>query len=326
VRAGDAVLADLAGRGQQVVVARGGRGGRGNARFASSTRQAPRIGEMGEPGESLAIQLELKLIADIGLVGLPNAGKSTLLAAVTGARPKIDAYAFTTLSPNLGVAEVSDRALVVADVPGLIEGAHQGAGLGLDFLRHLERTRVLIHVVDASQELDAVELALQTVDAELRAYSESLAQQPLLIAFNKMDLLEAAALRPELARMHPGAFYIAAQPGEGVAPLIEAAATLAERQRASEPVPAPAVHRVYRHRGKRSEPVRVVREGELWRVESPDVERLVAMTDLESDEAVLRLQRALRSRGVDDALAAAGCSDGDDVAIGEFEFTYVGEE
>lgn len=328
VREGETLFADLDRLGARMVAARGGRGGRGNARFATSTRQAPRIGEVGEPGEKRRIQLELKLIADVGLVGLPNAGKSTLLAAVTGAHPKIADYAFTTLHPNLGVAELSGgRTLVLADVPGLIEGAHQGAGLGLDFLRHLERTRVLIHVVDASQGIEAGQAALATIEQELRLFSTALADRPTLLAFNKMDLPGAAAIRDALAERHPEAFLLSAVRREGVAQLLEAAAATAKRHAGAPDVPQDiARHRTYRHEGRRRDPVHVSHDNAVFRVHAADVERMVAMTDLESDEAVARLQKRLRERGVDAALEAAGCKNGDDVAIGDFEFTYVDEQ
>src|SRR6266851_7418298 len=182
-------VADLMTPGEEIVVARGGQGGKGNARFVSSTRRVPRIAEDGSPGEARELDLELKLIADVGLAGLPNAGKSSLLAALTRAQPKIAAYPFTTLSPNLGVARLDDRELVIADIPGLIEGAHTGAGLGEDFLRHIERTRLLVHVVDLAREDPVADIAL--VDTELAAYGHGLMERPRLFALNKLDLFEA---------------------------------------------------------------------------------------------------------------------------------------
>ncbi|MFN2452525.1 MAG: GTPase ObgE, partial [Candidatus Dormibacteria bacterium] len=183
------LIADLAEDGARCVVAAGGRGGRGNARFASPTRRAPRLSELGAKGAHRTVHLELKLIADVGLVGLPNAGKSTLLATLTGAHPKIADYPFTTLTPNLGVAEVDDgRTVVIADVPGLVEGAHHGAGLGIDFLRHLERTRVLLHLVDGSLGVKAAAQAVALVSEELRAFSAVLAAKPCLTVITKTDL------------------------------------------------------------------------------------------------------------------------------------------
>ncbi len=321
------LLCDLDRPGARAVVGSGGRGGRGNAHFASSTRQTPRIGELGERGAQRRIHLELKLIADIGLVGLPNAGKSTLLAALTGAHPKIASYPFTTLHPNLGVAETAvGMTLVIADVPGLIAGAHRGVGLGLDFLRHLERTRALLHLVDATQSPQAIDEAIAAVEAELAAFSDALAAKPRLLVLNKSDLLSPEQ-RSEVCARHPGAPLIAAADLDGTAELLERAATLVSTARAAEletalsQPGAPGEHRLYRHRPRRQAPA-VSREGDVYRVTADGIERLVAMTDMDSDEAVARLQQKLRSAGVDAALAAAGCVDGDTVRIGELEFVF----
>ena len=324
VREGDVVLADLDRPGAIALAARGGRGGRGNTRFATATRQAPRAGELGDPGEKRRLHLELRLIADIGLVGLPNGGKSTLLAALTGAQPKIAAYPFTTLHPNLGVAELEGgHTLVLADVPGLIEGASHGAGLGLEFLRHLERTRTLVHVVDASAGVDAARIALATVRAELDAYSPELAGRPSVVAFNKIDLPEGAEAAGELAAEFPGSLRISAQHGDGCRELLLAVAELAGRVIRDAPGPAPTgVHRVYRPRPRRLVTTDVVREDDGFRVSGQLVERMVGRIDLENDEAVARLQRKLAAAGIDAALAAAGAHQGDTVLIGDAEFTY----
>ena len=324
VREGDTLIADLDRPGAVALAARGGRGGRGNTRFATATRQAPRAGELGDPGEQRRLHLELRLIADIGLVGLPNGGKSTLLAALTGAHPKIAAYPFTTLHPNLGVAELDGgHTLVLADVPGLIEGASHGAGLGLEFLRHLERTRTLIHVVDASAGVEAAREALATVRAELEAYSPELAARPSVVAFNKIDLPEGAAAAAELSAEFPGSFRISAQDGDGCRELLLAAAELAGRGDRDAPGRAPAgLHRIYRPRPRRVVTNDVVREGDGFRVVGELVERMVGRIDLENDEAVARLQRKLAAAGVDAALAAAGCREGDTVRIGDAEFAY----
>ncbi len=327
VRDGVRTLADLDARGARTVVARGGRGGRGNARFATSTNQAPRLGELGERGERRRLHLELKLIADVGIVGLPNAGKSTLLRALTGARPRIGAYPFTTLHPNLGVATLDDgRALVLADVPGLIEGAHLGAGLGQEFLRHVERTRALIHLVDASLGAAAAADAVAAIRAELRAFNPALAQRPEVLALNKIDTPDGAAAARELAQRWPGAIAISAIANQGCAELLARAAIAASRSETPPSVSAATAgedgeHRVYRHSARRTAPV-ITREGDAYRVSGASIERAVAMTDMDSDEAVARLQRRMRSGGVDAALAAAGCVDGDTVRIGDIEFTY----
>ncbi len=330
VTEGAARVADLDREGARIVVARGGRGGRGNARFKSATRQAPRVRELGERGEGRRLRLELKLIADIGIVGLPNAGKSTLLAALTGARPKIAAYAFTTLHPNLGVAELRSGAVVVlADVPGLIEGAHRGAGLGLEFLRHVERTRALIHIVDASQGVEGAIAAVATIESELRSFNPALAERPRLLAFNKIDVPDGAAVALALQDEWPDAQLISAATGEGTQALLADAAALAARHVAvALPDEADAAHdghRVYRHQSKRTPPV-ITRDGDVFRVSGRDIERMVDITDLDNDEAVARLQRRMRALGVDAALAAAGCTEGDTVRIGDAEFTYTDSE
>ena len=321
------LIADLDRPGARLVIGGGGRGGRGNTHFATSTRQTPRVGELGQRGTKRRVQLELKLIADIGLVGLPNAGKSTLLAALTGAHPKIAAYPFTTLSPNLGVAQTAaGTTLVIADVPGLVAGAHRGVGLGIDFLRHLERTRALIHLVDATAGPEAVDAAIAAVRLELGAFTGGLAEKPRLVVFNKNDLLTAAEREALLAR-HPGTPLIAAADLDGTGDLLETAARLVAGVRATElgialaHPEAVGEHRLYRHRSRRQAPA-VSREGEVYRVTSDSIERLVAVTDMDSDEAVARLQQKLRTAGVDAALADAGCEEGDTVRIGELEFTY----
>ncbi|MGO8687116.1 MAG: GTPase ObgE [Candidatus Dormibacteria bacterium] len=326
------VIGDLARPGERLVVAAGGRGGRGNVHFASAARQAPRVGELGDPGGGRRIRLELKLIADVGLVGLPNAGKSTLLAALTGARPKVAAYPFTTLHPNLGVAELEGgRTLILADVPGLIEGAHLGAGLGTEFLRHLERTRVLIHVVDCAAGAAEARGALRQVEGELRAFSLQLAARPTLLALNKVDLAGGAAAAAELAAELPRAHSISAAGRIGTQALLVAAAELAaEARRAAavtSPEPDPATgggHRVYRHvPSPPAAPPHVEREPDgAYRVSGATIERLVERTDLDEDEAVAILQRRMAAAGVDAALAAAGCRDGDTVRIGSAEFSY----
>ena len=224
------VIGDLVEEGQQLVVCKGGRGGRGNARFATSRNQAPRIAERGEPGEERIIRLELKLIADIGIIGVPNAGKSTFLSAVTNAQPKIADYPFTTLQPNLGVAQLDgDLTLVLADIPGLIEGAHQGLGLGHDFLRHIQRTRVLIHLLDGLSEDPLADYA--QINTELALFDESLGKKPQIVAFNKADLPFVRDLWPEyeeLFKSHgiPSPHLISAVSGENVRKLLYQASDL----------------------------------------------------------------------------------------------------
>jgi GTPase len=324
------LLADLDRPGASAVLARGGRGGRGNVHFASPTHQSPRRRQLGEPGAAVRVRLELRLIADIGLVGLPNAGKSTLLARLTGAHPKIAAYPFTTLTPNLGVAELGDgRVLTLADVPGLIDGAHEGAGLGLAFLRHLARTRALVHVVDASLGEEAILTAYQQVGAEMLLHSAELSDKPTLVALNKIDLLdpgEVAPLVSRLAALLPQTVpvvTISAATGAGGDELLLAAQGLLGR--APDNVAAARQDGGFRlYRGPRglSREFSVDREGDGFRVVGESLERLIAVTDLDDDASVLRLQRQLVRIGVERALLGAGAREGDEIQIGDEAFTF----
>jgi GTP-binding protein len=273
--------------------------------------------------------LELRLIADIGLVGLPNAGKSTLLARLTGAHPKIAAYPFTTLTPNLGVAELGEGlVLTLADVPGLIEGAHEGAGLGLSFLRHLARTRALIHVVDANQGEDAILTAYRQVAAEMHLHSADLSDKPTLVALNKIDLLDPGAGEPlasRLAASLPEAvpvLAISAATGAGCVELLLTAQRLLGRVPVAVAPREDGGFRLYRGPRGLSREFSVDREGEGFRVVGEALERLIAVTDLDDDSSVLRLQRQLVRIGVETALLRAGAKEGDEVQIGEEAFTF----
>ena len=319
-------IADLVDANQRLIVGRGGRGGRGNASFKSSTRQTPRFAELGEPGESRWLWLELRLIADAGLIGLPNAGKSTLLSAASAARPKIGDYPFTTLEPVLGVVELAeDASFVMADLPGLIEGAHAGAGLGLEFLRHVDRTRVLIHVIDASAgDQHKLWNDYEQVRAELKKYSASLARRPQLIALNKMDAVsepsEVLALRQRLVKLRRRSFPISAATGEGVQDLLWAASRMLERRKreAAEPVPALKVYR-----GPSSaEPFTIEAIDGGFRVSGNQLERLLAMTDITNPEGLAHFQRMLDRWGLNDALARHGARGGEMVRISDTEFLY----
>ncbi|MFZ0169108.1 MAG: GTPase ObgE [Candidatus Dormiibacterota bacterium] len=323
------LLADLDRPDATAVLARGGKGGRGNVHFASPTHQAPRRRELGEPGASSRVRLELRLIADIGLVGLPNAGKSTLLARLTGAHPKIAAYPFTTLTPNLGVAELGEgRVLTLADVPGLIEGAHEGAGLGLSFLRHLARTRALIHVVDASLGEDAILTAYRQVAAEMHLHSADLSGKPTLVALNKIDLLDPGAVEPLASRLVASlpesvpVLAISAAAGAGADELLLAAQRLLERIPNSLAPGAEGGFRLYRGPRGLSREFSVDREEGGFRVVGESLERLIAVTDLDDDSSVLRLQRQLVKIGVERALLLAGAKEGDEVQIGDDSFTF----
>lgn len=318
------VLVDLVRKGEEAVLARGGRGGRGNMRFATPANPAPHISENGEPGEGRWVELELKLLADIGLVGYPSVGKSTLLAAVSAAKPKIGAYHFTTLSPNLGVVDVGDgRSFVLADLPGLIEGAHQGVGLGHQFLRHVERTRLLIHVIDmaGSEGRDPIE-DWRKINAEMKAYSGELAERPQIIAANKMDLPDAEELlsifQEEVGPNVP-IYPVSAATRQGLRELIFAAADRLDQ--IPEPTPAEEVKEriVYRPRME-EEPFTIRRENEVYVVEGARVEKLVQMTNFNYDDSILRFAQTIKRMGVEDALRKKGAKDGDTVRIGEVEF------
>ena len=320
-------LADLVSDRQRLVVARAGRGGRGNASFKTSTRQTPRFAELGEPGESRWLWLELKLIADVGLVGLPNAGKSTLLSVASAARPKIADYPFTTLEPVLGVVELADDAsFVMADLPGLIEGAHEGAGLGLQFLRHVERTRALIHLIDASSgDRQKLWNDYQQVRTELKKYSPALARRPQLIALSKMDAVsdtsEVVAFRQRLVKLRRRTFPISAVTGDGVQDLLWATQRTLQRRReraAAEPLPALKVYRG----PTTADPFTIEPVEGGFRVSGDQLQRLLAMTDMTNPEGLAHFQRMLDRWGLNDALARHGARGGETVRISDVEFLY----
>jgi GTP-binding protein len=321
-RATGETVADLVRPGEEIVVARGGAGGKGNARFATSTRQAPRIAEDGGKGERREIDLELKLLADVGLAGMPNAGKSTLLAALTSARPKIADYAFTTLVPNLGVARLEDRELVIADIPGLIEGASRGAGLGEEFLRHVERTRLLVHVVDVARPDPLADIA--TIDAELGSYGRGLAERPRLVAFNKIDLPEAREAVPALAESLRArgveSVAISAAAREGTEALLRRIFERCPPREAVPATPAPGERRIAFAGGSRD--WRVTREGEAFRIQGDRVERLAAGIDWDSPEAAAYFQRQLVRTGIERELRALGAKEGDTVRVGALEMEW----
>ncbi len=318
-----ALLGDLTERGQRLVVCRGGRGGRGNARFATPTNQSPRTAEKGEPGEEKRLRLELKLLADIGIIGVPNAGKSTLLAALTNARPKIAPYPFTTLEPNLGVAALDDYASVVlADIPGLIEGAHLGLGLGYEFLRHIQRTRVLIHLLDG---FSADPLAdYSQINSEMAYFDPQLTQKPQVVALNKIDQPEVQerypALRAQFAEKGIELHAVSALARQGTRPLLLQAVRLL--QEAPPPSSAPVLP-VYRPKAEGREfTITPLGPGE-WRLSGEAIERAAAMTYWEHDGSVRRFQKIMEHLGVDEALRQAGVQEGDTVYIGDFELEWV---
>ena len=322
------LLADLVATGQSAMVARGGRGGLGNTHFATSTHQAPKHAQKGEPGEERWVRLELRLIADIGLVGLPNAGKSTLLAAVTAATPKIADYPFTTLEPNLGVMELEDgRRPTIADVPGLIEGASTGAGLGHAFLRHVERTRVLVQVVEGSAR--DPEWDFRVIRDELAAHDPALLEKPVLVAFNKLDLPGAAdawpAFRAARSREDMPVVAIAAATGAGIDRLRAALADLLPAGDEADALPEPSgivVHRL----DAAPDRVTVRREAAgVFRVMGRRIERLAAQTNFDIEESADRFQRDLERLGADAALREAGVEPGDTVRVGALELEWGAE-
>ncbi|MEX0755839.1 MAG: GTPase ObgE [Actinomycetota bacterium] len=311
------LLADLVGEGARVVVARGGRGGRGNAAIASARNKAPTVADQGEPGEERRLELELRTVADLGLVGLPNAGKSTLLAALTAAKPKIADYPFTTLTPNLGVGGGHDERFVVADIPGLVEGASEGRGLGHRFLRHVTRCRALVLVVDLAAEDPPADLA--TVREELAAYDLELADRFSLVVGTKADLVDDAAQRA--AALSPDALVVSATDGAGVEELDRRLGDLARATAGAAERPQPYV--VLRPARARFQ---VTKEGSRYRVRGPRVERWVAETDFEDARAVVALQKRLQKEGVERQLAVTGARRGDEVVIGAQSFEFYPDE
>ena len=321
-------LADLLQAKQELFVAQGGRGGRGNAAFASSTNRAPRFAEKGERGQTRRLYLELKLLADIGIIGKPNAGKSTFLAAVTAARPKIADYPFTTLIPNLGVADIDERSVILADIPGLIQGAHDGAGLGDRFLKHIERTRVLIHLLDGAAANPRADF--DAINAELEAYNPALARKPQIVGWNKMDLPDAQKhfqkLKTQLAKRAIQALPLSAATGQGVRELLRGAIALLD---ALPPEAAPAetdTMPVFRP-APDEDAFTVERESKMgdariFRVRGIKAERVAQMTNWDQPEGVQRTHRVFQALGVNAALRAAGAQEGDYVRIGDIELEW----
>jgi len=328
------VIADLTRHGQQIVVARGGRGGRGNIRFATPSNPAPELAEHGEEGQERWVVLELKVMADVGLVGFPSVGKSTLLSVVSAAKPKIGAYHFTTITPNLGVVEVGDwRSFVMADLPGLIEGAHEGVGLGHEFLRHVERTRLIVHVVDmaGSEGRDPFD-DWQKINDELRQYNADLEKRPQIVAANKMDMPEAAEylerFREEVAKVRGDLeiMPISSLTRQGIQELLYRVSDLLDQipeAPAIEEVTELAERKIFKLDKTEDESFTIRRENETFVVESVKIERMMKRMQLNSHDAILKLARTLRHMGVDEELRKRGAKDGTLVRIGDFEFEFV---
>ncbi|OEH84248.1 GTPase ObgE [Desulfuribacillus stibiiarsenatis] len=334
------VIADLIRVDDEAVIAKGGRGGRGNTRFANSRFKAPDIAEKGEPGEELEIQLELKILADVGLVGFPSVGKSTILSVVSAAKPKIAEYHFTTISPNIGVVKAGDDSFVMADLPGLIEGAHLGVGLGHQFLRHIERTRVIVHVVDMSalEGRDPFN-DYQQINAELELYNLRLMERPQLIVANKMDMPDAQenlvkfteelkqhykenGLNPDDVKI----YEVSALTKKGLDPLVRDIATmlrdLPNILLYDEIGESEEDYKVYRAQ-QEEKPFTISRDQHVYVVGGEKIEKLVLMTDFSREDGVVRFQRILKGIGVDNALRQAGAKEGDTIRIVEMEFEFV---
>jgi len=316
------LIADLTELGQEAIVAKGGRGGRGNAAFKTARMTAPHIAEKGEQGNERWVSLELKLVADAGIMGVPNAGKSTLLSVVSAAKPKIADYAFTTLEPSLGVAEISHRQIVLVDIPGLLEGAHEGVGLGLEFLRHVERSRVLIHLLNGGGPDPVGDF--EAINQELSLFNPAMADKPQLVVLNKMDLPEARAAWPivqaAMERFGLPCMAISAATGENVQQLLyrvmemldalpRVVEVLAPIQEIT-PKPDPKLFRILHP------------EANYWIVEGQEIERTVHMTKWDYYESALRFQRILNALGISDALREAGVQDGDTVRIAGLEMAW----
>ncbi|MCG2788249.1 MAG: GTPase ObgE [Anaerolineae bacterium] len=318
------LLGDLTSHGQQLLVCKGGRGGRGNVHFKSSMNQVPRTAEKGEPGEEKRLRLELKLIADIGIIGVPNAGKSTLLSVLTNAKPEIAPYPFTTIQPNLGVAEIdADTSVILADIPGLIEGASQGVGLGHDFLRHIQRTRVLIHLLDGLSDDPLADFS--QINTELSLFDENLGKKPQIVALNKIDQPEAQELLPklkkEMKKRGVELLSISAMARTDVqALLLNAYQALAETPTMEEII-ATAMP-IYRPQEDPNQFAITREDGKQWRVTGPAIERAAAMTYWEHSGSVRRFQRIIEAIGIEKALREAGVQDGDTVFISEFELEW----
>lgn len=318
------ILADLVSHGQKVVIAKGGRGGRGNARFMSNANKAPTVAEKGEPGEERRLLLELKLLADVGLTGFPNVGKSTLISRVSEARPKIADYHFTTLTPNLGMVVVDDQSFVLADIPGIIEGAHSGAGLGHEFLRHIERTRLLIHVLDISgcEGRDPLQ-DYRIINEELRKYSPALAKRPMLVAANKIDLPSAKTNLERLADFlegHIEVYPISAVTGEGIEKLLQRIIQVLPETPPVSFSAAPDDHRLVQ--ALNNERFRIERPDGVYVITGKEIERHAAMAYLETEGGLTRFQNILKAMGVDDALRAEGIQEGEKVRIGKLELEW----
>jgi obg family GTPase cgtA len=319
------IIADLVKNGEEAVVAHGGRGGRGNIAFATRSNPAPNFAENGEPGEVKRVKVELKLLADVGLVGLPSVGKSTFISKISAVKPKIAAYHFTTLKPNLGVVRASNnRSFVVADLPGLIKGASLGEGLGDKFLKHIERTRVIAHIIDMSafESRDPYEDYL-TINKELEDFNKKIIDKPQIIIANKMDMPTSKEnLKKFKEKVNVEVFEMSAMNGEGIDKIINKLADMLDNIKKEPLYDEQKFESHVLYKFKVEKPFTITKDNRTWVVRGDEVEKLLKMTKFSSDEAALRFSNKLRKMGIDDQLRELGAEEGDTVRILDFEFEY----
>ena len=318
------VIADLTKPNEEYVIAKGGRGGRGNMAFATQSNPAPNYAENGEPGEKVKVKIELKLMADVGLVGMPSVGKSTFISKISASKPKIADYPFTTLKPNLGVVKTSDnRSFVVADLPGLIEGASLGHGLGDRFLKHTQRTRVIAHIIDMSGYTNDPYKDYITINKELENFDKSLIQKPQLIIANKMDMPTSKEnLKKFKEKVNQEVYEMSAIKGEGVNQIILKLADMLDQ------IPKENLykdenfesHVIYKF--KEEKPYKITKDNDTWVISGKEIEKLLIMSRLDTDEAILRFSNKLRKMGIDDELRELGAKDGDSIRIMDYEFEF----
>ena len=318
------VIADLTKNGEEYVIAKGGRGGRGNMAFATQSNPAPNYAENGEPGEKIKVKIELKLMADVGLVGMPSVGKSTFISKISASKPKIADYPFTTLKPNLGVVKTSDnRSFVVADLPGLIKGASLGHGLGDKFLKHTQRTRVIAHIIDMSGYTNEPYNDYITINKELENFDKSLIQKPQIIIANKMDMPDAKEnLEKFKQKVDKEVYEMSAINGEGIDKIILKLADMLDQ------IPKENLykdekfesHVIYKF--KEEKPYKITKDKDTWVISGKEIEKLITMSRLDTDEAILRFSNKLRKMGIEDELKELGAKDGDTIKIMDYEFEF----
>ena len=318
------IIADLVNDGDEVIAAKGGRGGRGNMAFATQSNPAPKYAENGEPGEEIKVKLELKLLADVGLVGKPSVGKSTIISKISASKPKIADYPFTTLRPNLGVVRVSDgRSFVVADLPGLIEGASEGSGLGDKFLKHIERTRVIAHIIDMSGYTNDPYNDYITINKELENFDKSLIKKPQIIIANKMDMPSSKEnLKKFKEKVDKEVYEMSAINGEGINKIILTLADMLDEIPKSNLYNDEKFESHVIYKFKEEKPYKITKENDAWVISGKEIEKLLIMSRLDTDEAILRFSNKLRKMGIDDELKELGAKDGDDIRIMDYEFEF----